>query len=174
MNNSKSSKVNIKIGEMEISVTGTEDFINNQFTNLPNLLDLLHKYIAPVNNDLTKSVPSAKPEESDPKPLTVEDIVQQPFSVWKKALTTNDDLVSYALGGYYIQLRNKDNYFTTNKVFSLMYEHGILLTDVKQCEEHHLKSKNIIKVGTVKKENKYRISEYCQKLIHEIIDPAFL
>jgi hypothetical protein len=86
---------------------------------------------------------------SDNKKLTPQEILKQDFSVWMKAITkSTNDTVSYIIAGYFIQLRNKDNYFTTNEAFSLLYKHGVLLRDAYSCEFHNLEIKNIKRVGT--------------------------
>jgi len=162
---SQNSYIKFKVDNIEIEVQGTEDFIEKQ--------ELLFKEIFSSVPFSKKSVQkSSSPETTDEEPekITIDYILKQDFNYWRKAITDGtDDAVSYVIAGYFIQKKSKDNFFTTNEVFSLLYKHGILLQDAVKCETHNIENKNILKVGTSKKWSKLRVNEEVTSLLHEIL-----
>lgn len=168
----------IKYSEFEIYISGTESFINTMLDKIPCTLEGLSKSIcAPIIPQSTYTAVAtdrnSKETEITPKKLSQNEILKQDFSLWRKSISHNtDDSVSYVIAAYYIQLRNKDNYFTTKEVFALLYDHGIFIEKISDCESKNINNKNISKVGTINKHNKYRVSENTIKLINEILVDA--
>ncbi len=157
----------LKIEDREIDITGTQEFIDQLKSDIPEWINLL----------TGETTPSLKPENSSTEvtnepfyPQTIEEIFESDFDVWKRSISkTTDESVSFMIAGYYIQKKELNDYFQTKAVYNLLYENGILLEDIKQCVDHNLSVKNIVKVGQKNKKTKYRISDQVLDLMHEIL-----
>lgn len=167
--------IKIKFKDIEVDLIGTEIFIDSYITKLSSVFETFHKYKTTTSEsslpaiELIASKVSPKSEKT-PHKLTIDDIIKEDFNFWLKNQTNDtDDIVSYVLAAYYLQIRSKDNFFTSKGVFSLLYSHGILLADAIHCETLNIKNKNIIKVGVIKKQIKYRVNEQAVQLIKEIL-----
>ena len=164
------AKLKVNYKGIDFEIEGSEEFIERQQATLKEFLSSFN--IAPSQNSKqsSESDKSSISTTNENKKLTPEDILKQDFSVWMKAISkATDDVVSYVLAGYYLQLRNRDNYFTTNEVFSLLYKYGILLRDAYSCEFHNIEIKNIKRVGTIKRWDKLRVCDERINLLNEII-----
>lgn len=165
--------IRVKNDNLEIAIKGSEHFISDCIKGNEIIIALLKKFIT-TTDTIPKSEKgpseSTNSNESPVKTLTIKEILEKDFTIWKKAITdTTDDSVIFVIAGYYLQLRNRDNYFTTKGVFKFLYQHGILLQDVSYCESHSLEVKNIVKVGTINKQIKFRVHDEALKILHEIL-----
>lgn len=164
-------RLRIKIRDIELDVEGSEDFIEKQKIFLNELISSgLFSNPNPDQITLNQPEQAVEPPPNKP-PITIEDILKMGFSDWVKiAFDKNtDDVISYLFAGYFIQHNNPDNYFTTKEAFSLLYQNGILLHDAEACETHNLNVKNIIKVGTIRKQKKLRVTDSTIKQVQEIL-----
>lgn len=156
----------LKNENIELEIEGSEQFI----TNLLSILPELNKELRRIDFDDPETAPVPKIE-------SIDDILKLDFSQWKRAISNDsDELFPFVLAGYYLQRRNTGSYFTTKEVFSLLYQHGILITDIYKCEMHNLEVKNIIKVGILKGKPKYRVNpdKETTKLLHEILECSLI
>jgi hypothetical protein len=164
------AKVKLIYKGTELEIEGSEDFIEKQQASLKEFLLSFNIATSQDYKQDSGSGISSNVSVKENKNLTPEETLKQDFSVWMKAITkSTDDTVSYVIAGYYIQLRTKDNYFTTNEAYQLLYKYGILLRDAYSCEFHNLEIKNIKRVGTIKKWDKLRVCDESVKLLNEII-----
>jgi len=167
----QNSYIKFKVDNIEIEVQGTEDFIEKQellFKEIFSSVPFSQNPISSIKPDKISS--SSKTTDTKPEKLTIQDVFKQDFHYWRKAISKDtDDAVSYVIAGYFIQKNSKENFFTTQEVFSLLYKHGILLQDATKCETHNIENKNIIKVGTSKKWSKLRVNEEVTNLLHDIL-----
>lgn len=166
------SHLHIKIHDIDLEVEGSEEFIEKQKIFLKELIS--REFFNNPNNlgSITQNQPEQTAEPPSNKlPITIEDILKMDFSDWVKIAfdKSTDDVISYLFAGYFIQHNNPDNYFTTKEAFSLLYQNGILLHDAEACEIHNLNVKNIVKVGTTKKQKKLRVTDSTIKQAQEIL-----
>ena len=112
------AKVKLIYKGTELEIEGSEDFIEKQQASLKEFLLSFNiatsqDYKQSNVNGISNTVSS-----NENKKLTSEEILKQDFNFWMKAITkSTDDTVSYVIAGYFIQLRNKESYFTTTKPF---------------------------------------------------------
>lgn len=164
------AKVKLIYKGTELEIEGTEEFIEKQQASLKEFLLSFNIATSQDYKQSSESGISSNVSVKENKKLTPEEILKQDFIIWRRAITkSTDDAVCYIIAGYYIQLRNKDNYFTTNEAYQLLYKHGILLRDAYNCEFHNLEIQNIKRVGTIKKWDKLRVSDGSIKVLNEII-----
>lgn len=168
MNNSL-CRIKIKVDNIEVELEGQKKFVLDQKAKFKNFFLWFEQQYKISTSEIDNNN-----LQSQKDVINLGYILNQDFSFWQKVITRDtDEIVSYLIGGYYLQRKNKENYFTTKDVFSLLYKHGILIENVVLCESHNLKFKNIIKIGRSNKNTKYRLSELSEKTLLELLESYF-
>lgn len=113
----RDSYIRVKFRDMEIEIKGTEEFVEKHLSNIQDIFNSLSNFNSNSdsnNASKTKNITM----DSPPQKLSIEDILKQDFSIWKKAISQNtNDTIIYVIAAYYIQSKNKNNYFTTQECY---------------------------------------------------------
>lgn len=147
----KTSKVFIKLGEIEITIEGNADFVTRQFRTIfgvkkPQKDEALHSNaIKQATTSKAKSSKSAKAKNASKPAASGErqKTPQEMFEEWLKKLSktvTNQDKV--LIVGYYILLNKKSDFFSIREIKNFLKEKGIdipnvtmLIKDISSAEK---------------------------------------
>jgi hypothetical protein len=157
-------KINLNTGEIELE--GSEDFVKNQISAIPDLLTkisgTLPKRISLHSHPQTETnlVEQAKHEEA-PMPDN--------FGEWLNKFAKKLQQVDIVLAtGYFKQKNSEDNAFETSEINKLLKEQGIKLSNAAVFLKLLQQSKFAIIIGKRGKLNRFRISPDGEAHIKEL------
>ena len=172
-------KININTGEFEIE--GTEDFVKNQLTTLPEMVEkisgalpkrtLVHQHSQtesfPKDQSLANNPLIPKPENND-----VINSLPDNFGEWYNKFPSKIQQVDlFLIAGYFKQKKSDDNAFETNEVTDLLKEQGIKLSNPAVFAKLLQQSKLAIIIGKRGKLNRFRISPDGESRIKDLMQP---
>jgi hypothetical protein len=154
-----SSKIHLKVGEIEISIEGTPDFVAKQYQQMEKELSLGKKLTdalsgtsvkrkelegqketGSVSKKASKAVKSAKAASKAVKENFEEWLEQMP-----KGLKNRDKAL---VAGYFNQLNSSNNMFRVRDMNNTLKKHGIKITNPSSLIKNVAKSKQIIQQVT--------------------------
>ncbi|MFP4622220.1 MAG: hypothetical protein ACLFM7_12985 [Bacteroidales bacterium] len=148
-----SSKIHLKIGDIEISIEGNPEFVAKQYQQMEEELNLKQKLGEPFKETSGKkeetpvaekaSKPSTAPKT---KKASSKASAKEDFSGWLKRLPKGLKNRDKALiAGYFNQLNSKDNVFRVRDMNNTLKENGIKITNPSSLIKNVAKSGKIIK-----------------------------
>ncbi|MFC1947021.1 hypothetical protein ACFLXY_03770 [Chloroflexota bacterium] len=167
-------KINIYTGEFEFE--GSEDFVRDQLSSLPDTVNAIVSILPNVG--VTKYQPQlpaenqAIYEKPDVVSSTTKSGIDLPdsFGEWHNKFPQklqNTDLV--LMTGYFIQKTSEGNSFETSGVTNLLKEQGIKLSNPSVFIKSLQQTKHVIIIGKRGKLNRFRVSPTGESRIKEIL-----
>jgi predicted transcriptional regulator len=176
MSNENSSRIYLKVGEIEISIEGSPDYVQAQYQQMAKDLNLQQKLQGkPEEKEKPKTKKSPQPAKTPKKPPkqeTKETTNKKEFSAWlskpPKSSKNNDKIL---VAGYINQLNSEENTFTIKNINNTLKENGINIKNPSSLINYMIKRKNVIK--QVKKEGRqsyYQITKQGEKYLKNLLE----
>ncbi len=174
MSNENTSRIHLKMGEIEFTIEGSPDYVKEQYQQMAKDLNLQEKLQGKTEKkEKTKKSPQpTKAPKKTPKQETKQSTTKKDFNKWLTNLpkgTKNNDKILVA--GYLNQLNSKANTFTIKDVNQSLTENGIKIKNPSSVINYMIKKKNVLK--QVKKEgrqNHYMITKEGEKYIKNLME----
>jgi predicted transcriptional regulator len=139
------SRIYVKVGEIEFSIEGNPEYVNEQYQQMAKDLNLQQKLQGSVQQQEKSKAEKSAPES------TIED-----FSEWVKNLPKglkNRDKV--LLAAYFNQLRSMNNVFRVRDVNKILKNQGIKITNPSSMINNLAKSQKILQQVSREGRQKY-------------------
>jgi len=177
MTNDARFKINMNTGEIEFE--GSEDFVKEQLSKLPDtiktiLISIPHKLPLKKVKDVE---PETKQEaKSDSSTSDISDIPDN-FGEWTNRFPAkNISQVDHILiAGYFCQKQSDTNSFKTIYVNTLLKEQSIKITNPSECARLLLANKTIFTVSKGKKKGAtsiFRVSKSGEEYIRSLLEKS--
>lgn len=158
------AKIEIKIGEIQIQLEGSSDFVSNQYDkiekHLENFVKLSKGTVQNKNNE--KDEPektNLDSQEFSNSDNIVKDTQPDTFGEWlNKVPKGTNDTAKALLAGYFQQLNSEPKSFRSRDVSKLLKNHSIKLSNTSQFIKSLVDSKKIFQVSKTGNESNYRVS----------------
>lgn len=173
-----SSKLHLKIGEIEISIEGDPEFVAKQYQQMEKELNLKQKLSEPFEEAAgqKEEAPAAKrepksPTTPGPKKSPAKAAAKEGFDEWLKRLPKGLKNRDKALiAGYFNQLKSKDNFFRVRDMNNTLKENGIKITNPSSLIKNVAKSEKIIKqVSRVGRQVYYQFTKEGEKYMNDLL-----
>lgn len=164
------SKINLKVGQIEISIEGPSDFVSTQYdkveVHLKSFLELSTKIPAakPVisNNNQQDSPEATQKALSGSLPDT--------FGEWlNKIPRETSDTDKAVLAGYFTQITSEQKCFRVRDVTKLLKEHSIKLSNPSTFCKGAVNSKKIFQHSKTGSESNYRVTRETEKEMKQLL-----
>jgi hypothetical protein len=142
-----SAKINLKIGEIEISIEGSSDFVSEQYDKIENHLksysELSEKLI---KNKPKKTIEQEKKVNEESQSENAENSeLPETFGEWLSLLKKGtSDTDKALLAGYFNQVKSEGNIFKVREVTADLKEHGVKLANPSNLIKNATKGKKFI------------------------------
>ncbi|MCR9263042.1 MAG: hypothetical protein NXH86_02735 [Flavobacteriaceae bacterium] len=178
MNNT--AKINIKVGEIEISIEGPSEFVSNQYDKIENHLSTYKE----LSETIEKSVPrkTKKPlveVEEEPNNSSGTDTIinlgglPETFGEWLNAIAKGTSETDKALlAGYFTQLKSDQGYFRSRDVSKLLKEHGIKLSNPSRFVKLNAQNKRSFQHSKNGSEINYKLSRDGEAYAKALLEKA--
>ena len=170
------SKINLKIGEIEISIEGPTDFVSEQYdkihANIESYSGLSKKFTKkpsqPMSENKKKVVEKAE-EVNEEKVVNSE--LPESFGEWLiKIPKGTSDTDKALLAGYFTQLSGEGKIFKVRDVTKILKDHGIKLSNPSNLINLATKGKKyIFQFSKDGKQANYRFSRDGEEYIRGLI-----
>ncbi|OGU13845.1 MAG: hypothetical protein A2X61_07350 [Ignavibacteria bacterium GWB2_35_12] len=152
------AKINLKIGQNEILIEGTSEFVSSQYEKIVSHLKIFKeidslKPIEPPKKDGEND--GENPELKEPlDPNKLPDT----FGEWlNKIPKETSDTDKAVLSGYFTQVKSENKYFRTRDVTKLLKDHSINLSNPSTFLKHAIKAKKIFQHSKSGTEANYKL-----------------
>jgi hypothetical protein len=163
---SEKAKINMKIGEIEISIEGPSEFVSKQYDKVQSHLSeykSLSESIKKINPEKTveKTIekPSVKAVSEEKPKIELPNELSTSFGEWLNLIPKDTSETDKALlAGYYTQLNSDVGYYRARDVSKLLKEHGIKLSNPSLFVKANAKNKNSFQHSKNGSETNYKLS----------------
>ncbi|MGM0530715.1 MAG: hypothetical protein ACQER7_05130 [Bacteroidota bacterium] len=182
-----SSKIHLKIGDIEISIEGTPEFVSKQYQQMEKELNLGRKITDSVG-ETTPAGQEKEPSEAEKAPKSTKTsgapktqkapakastkaAAKEGFDKWLKKLPKGLKNRDKALiAGYFNQLNSRDNVFRVRDMNNTLKENGIKITNPSSLIKNVAKSEKIVKqVSRVGRQVYYQFTREGEKYMNDLL-----
>lgn len=148
--NENSSKIHVKVGEIEISIEGKPDFVTKQYKEMEKELNLRQKITGtsketPGRKRTSTTTARKTSKTSQSKKVASTKESKDGFSEWLEKLPKGLKNKDKALvAAYYNQLNSKKNVFRVRDMNNTLKNHGIKITNPSSLIKNVAKTQKII------------------------------
>ncbi|MBS3769328.1 MAG: hypothetical protein V5A47_06730 [Bacteroidales bacterium] len=178
-----SSKIHLRIGDIEISIEGTPEFVGKQYQQMEKELNLGRKITESVKETTpaaqkeepseTKEAPKSEKSSGAPKTQKsqAKTLTKEGFDEWLKRLPKGLKNRDKALiAGFYNQLNSRNNVFRVRDMNNTLKENGIKITNPSSLIKNVAKSETIIKqVSRVGRQVYYQFTKEGEKYMNDLL-----
>jgi hypothetical protein len=162
----ESAKINLKIGQVEISIEGPPDFVSAQY-------DKVEAHLKTYSEMSTKIVQSDEDEgnQNNGNSSRVSDeTLPETFGEWlNKIPNQTSDTQKAILAGYYVQKSSEDNSFRARDVNKILKDHSLKLSNSSVFLKNAADSKKLFQVSKTGKEPHYRVSRETEDTLVKLL-----
>jgi len=174
MNEKNGSKIHLKVGEIEISIEGTPDFVTKQYQIMEKKLNLSEKLTSVLSVTPEKKEIKSGRKKTSKKATTRKEGEKQSsgdFKEWLKNLPKDLKNKDKALAaGYFNQLNSKNNIFRVRDMNNLLKENGISITNPSSLIKNTARNQKIIRqVSREGRQVYYQFTKEGEKYIKNIL-----
>lgn len=163
---SEKAKINMKIGEIEISIEGPSEFVSKQYDKVESHLNAyksLSESIKKSNSENPTQKPATKssgtPKTEEKAEVTSPNELPNSFGEWLNLIPKDTSETDKALlAGYYTQLNSEAGYYRSRDVSKLLKEHGIKLSNPSLFVKANANNKNSFQHSKNGSETNYKLS----------------
>ena len=177
------AKINIKVGELEISIEGPSEFVSNHYEKVKSELSGLSELgrgaapeaAAPAAAPVRTGKGPGRPRKNKDAPVKARPISKagKGFSMWLSVLPTKLTAVDTSLlAGYYVQMHAKSKTFKVREVSRLLKENGIRLTNPSASIKRGVEQKRIVADGKLGNQVIYKFTKTGNKAMDEILQAS--
>jgi len=166
------AKINLKVGQIEISIEGPSNFVSMQYDKVEAHLKTYLEISAKISVDVV-DVDSFDEENPDPQIKTNNSnssSLPVSFGEWLNNIAKGTSDTSKAiLAGYFTQLSSSSKNFRARDVSKLLKEHGIKLSNPSTFLKAAVNSKKIFQVSKTGSEAHYKLSREAEDEMKQLI-----
>lgn len=169
------AKIEIKIGDIQIQLEGSSDFVSNQYDKIEKHLEnYVNLSKGSVKQKINQEIPSKPNNQESTENLAVADSSQnsQPetFGEWLNRVPKGTNDTSKALlAGYFQQLNSEPKSFRSRDVSRILKDHSIKLSNTSQFIKSLVDSKKIFQVSKTGNESNFRVSRETEAELKELL-----
>jgi hypothetical protein len=172
------SKIHLKIGEIEISIEGTPDFVTRQYQDMEKelkLKDKLNESLGAVAEQKEEDTSAKKAPRATKTPGTRKTATgkagTEDFGEWLKRLPKGLKNRDKALiAGYFNQLNSGNNVFRVRDMNNTLKRHDIKITNPSSLIKNVAKSQKIIKqVSREGRQVYYQFTKEGEKYMNDLL-----
>ncbi len=168
------AKINLKIGQIEISIEGPSDFVSNQYDKVEAHLKTYSeistkieplKKIVEVSQDPNSE--GAKGSQNSPNGLP------QSFGEWLNIIPKeSSDTDKAILAGYFVQITSEKKYFRTRDVTKLLKAHSIKLSNPSVFLRTSIDAKKIFQVSKTGTESNFKLTRESEEAMQKLLNKS--
>lgn len=154
------AKINLKIGQIEISIEGPSEFVSNQYdkveAHLKTYSEMSSKIIPAPADPL---IDSLNQNNGSKPPVNNANNLPDSFGEWLNIVPKDtNDTDKAILAGYFIQIGSDQKTFRTRDVTKLLKEHSISLSNPSVFLKTSIETKKIFQVSKTGNEANFRLT----------------
>lgn len=168
------ARINLKIGQIEISIEGPAEFVSNQYdkveAHLKTYSDISVKL--PVDKISNQSGTPDAPEAQTPSVNDASNGNGMPdtFGEWLSKIPKGTSDTSKAiLAGYFTQVTSSSKNFRVRDVTKTLKDHGIKLSNPSNLLKNAVDSKKIFQVSKTGTEAHYKLQREAQEEMNHLL-----
>lgn len=169
---SDTAKINLKIGQIEISIEGPSEFVSEQYDKI----EVHLKTFSELSSNLPEEIQSSSnnnfsiEEQISPAPMTESNGLPDSFGEWlNKIEKGTSDTLKAILAGYFIQTTTAAKNFRVRDVSKILKEHGIKLSNPSTFLKGAVTSKKIFQVSKTGAEAHYKLTREAEEEMKQIL-----
>lgn len=168
------AKIHLKVGEIEISIEGSPDYVKEQYNQMAKDLNL-HQNLQGKSNEkektkARKSTKTQKTKKTESQKGTIES-AKEDFGEWLKDLPKglkNSDKI--LLAGYFNQMSSENSSFRVRDVNNILKNQGIKINNPSSMVNNLVKNQNILKEVSREGRQKYfQLTKEGEKYIKDFL-----
>jgi hypothetical protein len=151
------AKINLKIGQIEISIEGPSEFVSAQYDKVEAHL----KTYSEMSSKILLPKPEVGKDNPQQEQLASDNVngVPNSFGEWLNIIPReSSDTDKAILAGYFIQKSSDNKTFRTRDVTKLLKEHSINLSNPSVFLKTSIESKKIFQVSKTGNEANFRLT----------------
>ena len=163
----ENAKINLKIGQIEISIEGPSDFVASQYdkveAHLKTYSEMSSKIIKKVDEDEDASDNSDSGNTGGQK-------LPDSFGEWlNKVPKDTSDTHKAILAGYFIQKTSEQNSFKVREVTKVLKEHSLKLSNPSLFLKNSVDAKKLFQVSKTGNESHYRVTRETEDSLVQLL-----
>lgn len=160
---SDTSKINLKIGQIEISIEGPSEFVSQQYdkveAHLKTYSDISTNLPQQTRNSASESTPNDNSSNSSPQKGSDLTNLPETFGEWLNKIDKGTNDTSKAiLAGYYVQTTSASKNFRVREISKILKEHGIKLSNASTFIQNAVKNKKVFQVSKTGSEAHFKLT----------------
>lgn len=162
------AKINLKIGQIEISIEGPPEFVSAQYDKVEAHLKTYSEMSSKIPLPKVDLGKANQPKE-EPQSNVVNGLPNS-FGEWLNIIpneTTDTDKA--ILAGYFIQKSSDNNTFRTRDVTKLLKEHSISLSNPSVFLRTSIETKKIFQVSKTGNEANFRLTRESEDAMNDLL-----
>ncbi len=166
------AKINLKIGQIEISIEGPSDFVSKQYDKVEAHLKTYSELSSKIEKP-TKQKEEEKGHITDKKTHTnIEGgDLPQTFGEWLNIIPKEtSDTEKAILAGYFVQLTSENKYFRVRDVTKLLTEHSIKLSNPSQFLKTSVDSKKLFQHSKTGSRANYKLTRGTEDAMKKLLN----
>lgn len=168
----QNAKLEIKIGEIQIQLEGSTDFVSQHYDKIEKQLETLVK-ISKESAKSSKQHPESNTEHKQhvDNKEPAKEILAKSFGEWLNIIPHDtSDTDKALLAGYYTQLNSDSKTFKSRDVSKLLVEHSIKLSNVSQFVKSLANSKKTFQDSKTGNEANYKVSRATEEELKSLLN----
>jgi len=173
MSENSPAKINMKIGQIEISIEGPSDFVSSQYdkveAHLKTYSELASKIEIPSdakNDRKGRAHNGVDSKDSANGSNGLPDTFGEWLNIIPKETSDTDKAI---LAGYFIQIASENKYFRARDVTKLLKEHSIKLSNPSQFLKTSVDSKKIFQHSKTGSEANYKLTRETEDTTKQLL-----
>ncbi|MFZ5977087.1 MAG: hypothetical protein EO766_17900 [Hydrotalea sp. AMD] len=164
------ARVNLKIGQIEISIEGPAEFVSNQYDKVEAHLKTYSEISVKLPVDkLTNQTETSDTTETQ-ETAANGNSVPETFGEWLSKIPKGTSDTSKAiLAGYFIQITSPSKNFRVRDVTKILKGHGIKLSNPSNLLKNAVDSKKIFQVSKTGTEAHYKLQREAQDEMNQLL-----
>jgi hypothetical protein len=168
------AKLQIKIGEIEISLEGDSEFVSQHYDKVEKQLEaflVLSNSINSSKANISDNPASSSVSIDEQETVEVSDsLLHNSFGEWLNVIPREtSDTDKALLAGYYTQVNNEAGTFRSRDVSKLLKEHSIKLSNVSVFVKNLEKTKKTFQHSKSGSEANYKVSRTTEEELKKLL-----
>ncbi len=164
------AKINLKIGQIEISIEGTSDFVSKQYDKVEAHLKTYSEMSTKIEVAAPPPDDVKSPENNNSNQTPVVNNLPDTFGEWLNIIPKEtSDTDKAILAGYYQQITSPNKFFRVRDVTKLLKEHSIKLSNPSQFIKTSVDSKKLFQHSKTGSEANLKLTRETEEVIKKLL-----
>jgi len=162
----ENAKINLKIGQIEISIEGPSDFVASQYDKVEAHL----KTYSEMSSKIVKVDDRGDSGGNSDSGSTGGQKLPDTFGEWlNKIPKETSDTQKAILAGYFVQKNSEQNSFKVREVTKVLKEHSLKLSNPSLFLKNSVDAKKLFQVSKTGNESHYRVTRETEDSLVQLL-----